>query len=104
MGRSPADTASLEDLREVLAAHPATECHLVLSSPTRDSDQKRVLDNFMRFEPRSLIFTKLDETTTFGPILNRIQETGLAVSYLATGQKVPDDLEQAKQFLEQKMS
>jgi flagellar biosynthesis protein FlhF len=95
VGRSPADEESLEELAGILAAAPAVVSHLVIAAPTRERDQKEVAAAFGRFRPASLIFTKLDETATFGPILNRVRDTGLPVSYLATGQRVPDDLEEA---------
>ena len=95
VGRAHDDDESLEELREILLAAKGLESHLVLACPTRDRDQALVADSFARFDPKTLIFTKLDETATYGPILNRIRETGLPVSYLAVGQKVPDDLEQA---------
>jgi flagellar biosynthesis protein FlhF len=56
---------------------------------------KRVMEAFDRFTPDRLIFTKLDESDIYGPMLNRMVETGLPVSYLTYGQKVPDDLEEA---------
>ena len=95
VGRAHDDNESLEELKEILLAAKGLESHLVLACPTRDRDQAMVAESFSRFDPKTLIFTKLDETTTYGPILNRIRQTGLAVSYLATGQRVPDDLEQA---------
>jgi len=95
VGRSPGDTRSLEELRRVLQAVPGLVCHLVLACPTRDRDQARVVEAFQPFEPRSLVFTKLDETDTFGPLVNQMVHTGLPVSYLTFGQKVPDDLEEA---------
>lgn len=95
VGRSPEDDESLVELKDILASAPEVRCHLVLAGPTRDADQELVLAAFERFGPRSLIYTKLDETSTYGPILNRIKSSGLPVSWLTTGQKVPDDLEQA---------
>ena len=95
VGRSAKDDENLEELNMALGTAQGISCHLVLASPTRDSDQAQVVEGFSRFKPRSLIFTKLDETQTFGPILNRVVQTGLPVSYLTFGQKVPDDLEEA---------
>ena len=40
-----------------------------------------------------LIFTKLDETTCFGNILNLKLYTDADLSYLTCGQNVPDDIE-----------
>ena len=94
-GRAPGDEENLAELEALLAAVPQLSCHLVLACPTRNSDQDKVVESFARFAPRTLIFTKLDETDTFGAVLNQVRRTGLPVSYLTFGQKVPDDLEEA---------
>jgi flagellar biosynthesis protein FlhF len=94
-GRSPRDEDNLEELKAVLEGAPGLCAHLVLACPTRDADQVEVMASFARFAPRSLIFTKLDETATYGPILNQVARSGLPVSYLTSGQKVPEDLEAA---------
>jgi flagellar biosynthesis protein FlhF len=95
VGRSPRDLENMADLEGILAGAPQAVCHLVMSCPTRDYDQQQVMESFARFKPRSLIYTKLDETTVFGPILNQVVRSGLPVSYVTLGQKVPDDLEEA---------
>ena len=95
VGRSPADEDNLEELAAVLGGVKGLGCHLVLAAPTRDRDLQEVVQAFGRFSPQSLIFTKLDETTTYGPILNQMVRAGKPVSYLAFGQRVPDDLEKA---------
>ncbi len=95
VGRAPGDEGNLLELRSILAAGPQTQNHLVLACPTRDADQARVAQAFGQFNPKSLIFTKVDETSIYGPILNQVRRTGLPVSFLTTGQKVPDDFEHA---------
>jgi flagellar biosynthesis protein FlhF len=95
VGRAPRDEDSLEELAAVLAGVRGIRCHLVLAAPTREADQEEVLAAFARFRPVSLVFTKLDETATYGPILNRVVRSGLPVSWLGTGQRVPEDIEPA---------
>ena len=95
VGRAPGDQDNLAELQDILKGLPGLKTHLVLACPTRDADQLKVMESFKRFSPSYLIFTKLDETGVYGPIINRIVETGLPVSYLTDGQKVPDDLEEA---------
>ncbi|MGD9124776.1 MAG: hypothetical protein PVG60_06770, partial [Desulfarculaceae bacterium] len=95
VGRAPSDLDNLKELKAILQVVPDLDCHLVLACPTRDTDQKKVVEGFAGFSPKSLIFTKVDETDTFGPILNRVVRTGLPVSYLTNGQKVPDDIKEA---------
>lgn len=95
VGRAHHDQENLEELEGVLAAVPQASRHLVLACPTRDADQRRVWEGFQILRPQSLIFTKLDETRTYGPILNQVARSGCPVSYLAFGQRVPDDIEEA---------
>ena len=53
----------------------------------------------------SIIFTKLDETSSAGVMLNMRVETKCPLSYVTTGQNVPDDIDEidaqkvAKQLL-----
>jgi flagellar biosynthesis protein FlhF len=54
-----------------------------------------VVDRFDVFRPSKLLFTKLDETGSFGPILSEAVRTGKPVSFLSIGQRIPDDLEEA---------
>lgn len=95
VGRSPEDEENLLEMQSILESVKTITNHLVLACPTRDADQAKVFSGFEMFNPKSLIFTKLDETATFGPILNRVVDSGLPVSYLTFGQKVPEDLEEA---------
>lgn len=95
VGRAPANREHLDDLQSVLAGLAGLQCHLVLACPTREADQKAAAEAYARFKPASLIFTKLDETSTFGGILNRVAQTGWPVSYVTFGQRVPEDIEAA---------
>ena len=47
----------------------------------------------MEFTDFNLIFTKLDETKCLGNIFNLKLYTGASLSYITTGQNVPDDIE-----------
>src|SRR5436305_366311 len=61
----------------------------------KSADLTRMVDAFDVFRPQRLLFTKVDETTSFGPIVNESARTGKPVSFLATGQRIPEDLETA---------
>jgi flagellar biosynthesis protein FlhF len=52
-----------------------------------------MVDRFSTFNPAKLIFTRIDETSSYGAILNESARTGLPVSFLGTGTGIPDDLE-----------
>lgn len=78
-----------------LTAQPGMETHLVLSATTRSADVERLLGQWGIFAPQRLLFTHLDETAATGGILTAALDSGLPVSFLATGQTIPEDLEPA---------
>lgn len=69
------------------------EVFLVLSATTKYRDLISIADTYAAMTDYSLIFTKLDETTTLGNLLNLKLHTGAALSYVTCGQNVPDDIE-----------
>ena len=71
------------------------EVHLVLPVSMRTADMRRVAESFAIFEPAALIFTRLDETETYGPLLNEIVRSGKPASFLSNGPRVPEDIEPA---------
>ncbi len=68
------------------------EVYLVLSSATKYKDLLRICEVFSHIKNFRLIFTKLDETYSLGNILNIKLNTGAALSYVTSGQVVPDDI------------
>jgi len=91
-GRSQNDRGQLNDLGAFMEYAEADEVHLVLSVSTRLEDQLDIIHKFRVANPGRLIFTKLDETTSFGSILNVCYHERKAVSLLTCGQNVPDDV------------
>lgn len=69
------------------------EVYLVLSATTKYKDLISVADTYTDITDYRLIFTKLDETSTLGNLLNLKLHTGAALSYVTSGQNVPDDIE-----------
>ena len=78
-----------------LASRSDVDTQLVLSSSMKSADLTRVVDSFECFRPRRLLFTKLDETVSFGSILNETARTGKPLSFFGNGQRIPEDLETA---------
>ncbi len=70
-----------------------SEVYLVLSATTKQKDLMDIADAYMEFTKFNLIFTKLDETKCLGNLFNMKQYTGSSLSYITTGQNVPDDIE-----------
>jgi flagellar biosynthesis protein FlhF len=83
------------DLAHLIASHPEIDTHLVLSASMKPADMARVIDRYEMFQPKKLLFTRIDETERFGAIVSEASRRSLPVSFLTTGQQIPDDLEPA---------
>lgn len=97
-GFSHKNDAQREDMKKLLTGLPTAyekQIYLVLSSTTKYKDLLEITEIYNGFCDFSLIFTKLDETCAYGNILNIKLKTGAPISYLTTGQNVPDDIEVA---------
>jgi flagellar biosynthesis protein FlhF len=94
-GYQQQDSERLEKLGALLEDLPLVETHLVLSAKAKPRDLAEVAQRFEKLRPSRLIFTKLDETCTYGPILSTLVRVKRPISYLGTGQEVPQDLELA---------
>lgn len=68
------------------------EVYLVLSATTKYRDLISIADTYKEMSDYKIIFTKLDETTAFGNLLNLRLYTGCELSYVTYGQNVPDDI------------
>jgi len=94
-GRNAKNTLHVSELAAFLAPLSAPEIFLVLSASTKANDMRLIIDSFRKVKYNRLIFTKMDETATYGVILNACRQAELPVTYVTTGQNVPDDLEVA---------
>ncbi len=80
-------------LIEELAGDFEKEVCLVLSATTKYKDLLDIADIYHEIADYKLIFSKLDETSTYGNLLNVKLYSGADISYVTTGQNVPDDME-----------
>lgn len=92
-GRSQRDRHKLGELQEYFRSARPDEVHLVLSSTCGEAVLKDTVEQFSAFGADRLIFTKLDEAIGFGVILNCLEKAKAKLSYVTTGQDVPDDIE-----------
>lgn len=84
-----------EELAEVLAKNNRVDTHLVLPASMRTADLLRASEQYGVFQPQKLLFTRIDETETYGPIVSLSARMGKPVSFLSGGQRIPEDLEPA---------
>ena len=94
-GRSPRDVEAIAMLERSLSGVADLELHLVVAATAQPS----LVDTWMR-RYRSvgvdrLLFTKLDEAADLGELVRAPARLGRPVSFLANGQRVPEDIEVA---------
>ncbi|MBP5198009.1 MAG: flagellar biosynthesis protein FlhF, partial [Lachnospiraceae bacterium] len=95
-GHSHQNADQLGNMKELLDAAKEvadTEIFLVLSATTKYRDLLKIADTYKSITDYRLIFTKLDETSCVGNLLNIKLFTDAAISYVTYGQNVPDDIE-----------
>jgi flagellar biosynthesis protein FlhF len=92
-GRSIGDARALE-VAERLSSLPGVRTHVVLPAGSSVRQAARLLDAYGA-RARRVVLTRLDEGDSVAPLLKLIAERDLTLSYLGTGQRVPDDLERA---------
>ena len=95
-GRSPKDTLKLNELKRVLDSARPDEVHLVLSTTAGQDSVELAVNRFAEVRVDKLLFTKLDEAAHLGVLLNVAKKLNKPLSYLTTGQDVPDDIEVAQ--------
>lgn len=93
-GHSPNNQEQHDDLKHFIDSVEDTEkdLYLVVSATTKYRDLLKIVDSYKDLKHVKIIFTKLDETTTFGNILNLRMYTNAKLSYITSGQNVPDDI------------
>ena len=92
-GRSPNDALKLSELKNFLASAAPDEVHLVLSTTCSQASVELAIERFTDVRVDRMIFTKLDEAPHVGVMLNIVRKVNKPLSYLTTGQDVPDDIE-----------
>lgn len=92
-GRSHRNEEQKQDLLELIDSvdEEYREVFLVLSATTKYKDLIRITETYRIIDDFGIIFTKLDETTCIGNILNMKLMTNAPLSYTTWGQNVPDD-------------
>ncbi|MBI5760913.1 MAG: flagellar biosynthesis protein FlhF [Planctomycetales bacterium] len=95
-GRSPRDELKIQELKSFLAEAQVNEVHLVLSLVSSARSLAATAGQFASVGTTSVVFTKLDEAVEMGVLLSAARQIPLPISYLTTGQDVPDDIESAE--------
>lgn len=95
-GRSPKDSAKMQELANLLAVAASSHVMLVLSLAAGGSRLVRIADQFSTVSPTSIVVTKLDECDGCGGLLSIARDIPYPIRYVTTGQDVPDQIEPAQ--------
>ena len=101
-GKSPYDERHIAELNDWFSIDQThVSPHLVLSATTKKEDLNAILKSYANLPLAGLILTKLDETRAYAALCQQVVAAALPVSYLGTGQRVPEDfLAASKDFLD----
>lgn len=93
-GRSLHD-GGLRELRRLLGSRRGIRTHLVMAGDTSANSARRILDAYYDARPDRVVISKVDEAESLSPLLSVLRERQIPVSYVTTGQRVPEDLQPA---------
>ena len=93
-GRSPKDSVA-RDIFARLGRLQGARTHLVIPASYSAAQAHRAIERFADARPSRVVLTKLDEADSLAPLVGVLQECALPISFVGTGQRVPDDLERA---------
>lgn len=91
-GRNFREKNYVDELRDSLKIRYPIETYLVLSLSAKPKDITEIYDQFDDIPIKQVIFTKIDETTQYGSLLNIALDKEIGIAYLTDGQDVPEDL------------
>ncbi len=91
-GRSSKNTMQVLELKAFLDRAKVDNAYLVVSATTKSGDMDIIANGFSNIKYKGLILTKLDETSTYGSILNICRRTEVPIKFITVGQNVPDDI------------
>ncbi len=91
-GKNPHDLADQYELADYLKGRDDISKCLAVQATTNFSDGLAAIKKFEMYGADCLTITKLDETTRPGAMVELIAEGSLPLTYICTGQRVPEDL------------
>jgi flagellar biosynthesis protein FlhF len=92
-GRSPNDLLKINELKSMIDVAAPDEVHLVLSTTVSQPCVELAVARFGQVRVDKIIFTKIDEAAHVGVVLNVVRKVNKSLSYITTGQNVPNDIE-----------
>ncbi|MFC0237594.1 flagellar biosynthesis protein FlhF [Fictibacillus phosphorivorans] len=94
-GRNFLNRFYIEELQRIIHFDKDMKNYLVLSLTSKYRDMETIYSQFKSLPVHKVIFTKKDETTTYGSLLNLAILNSVPIGYVTNGQNVPDDMFEA---------
>ncbi|RCW47673.1 MULTISPECIES: flagellar biosynthesis protein FlhF [unclassified Halanaerobium] len=94
-GSSWKDQLQLGRLKDYTENEIIDEVHLLVSLNIKSRDMYNIIERFEKMNPDKILLTKLDETGSYGDLINIKERYNLPFSYLTFGQDVPEDINPA---------
>ncbi|GEN55796.1 flagellar biosynthesis protein FlhF [Halolactibacillus alkaliphilus] len=94
-GRNFKDEKYIRELGRIVDLSKDIETYLVLTLTAKPKDVLSIYQQFDNIPLKGFILTKADETDTLGVVLDLVKTANIGVSFVTTGQDVPDDITRA---------
>lgn len=91
-GRNYKQQEYISELNELVADRSEIQIQIVLSLTSKYEDMLMIMEQFKQLKLNGLILTKVDETNSYGAIINLIQRYAVPLAFMTNGQNVPDDM------------
>jgi flagellar biosynthesis protein FlhF len=92
-GGSHRDKMKIMELKKMLKCLGKQQTFLVISATTNYKNSIDIISSYSFLKDYRILITKVDESIANGLILNLAVKSSRALSYITTGQNVPDDIE-----------
>ena len=97
-GRNFFDQENVLNLTKIINYDDDVEVFLVFALTGKYLDMKKIYKQFSKLPIYRFIFTKIDETHSYGAMFNLMDEFKVGTAYITNGQNVPDDFVDADLF------
>lgn len=95
-GYSKNDSAIASQLERIKNSRNNIKRFLMMPATNQESVLRQSILQFKRYAPYSVIISKIDEATSLGEVLSIIVENNLPIAFTTDGQRVPEDIREAK--------
>jgi flagellar biosynthesis protein FlhF len=94
-GRNFREEKYVQDLEKVIDFKNDMETFLVLAMTAKEKDLNEIITNFSALPIEKFIFSKVDETSSYGTMYNILRNEEKGAAYITLGQSVPEDISEA---------